>query len=97
MVRTKEDREFIYYWMSSDIGQKVIKSIISTTAQPKFNKTDFKKIMIPIPLIKEQQQISNILSSVDTQIEEYENKKSKLENLKKGLMQQLLTGKIRAI
>ncbi|WP_317722626.1 restriction endonuclease subunit S [Clostridium tetani] len=97
LVRTKEDREFMYYWMSSDIGQKIIKTIISTTAQPKFNKTDFKKIMIPIPLIKEQQKITNILLSVDTQIEEYKNKKAKLEELKKGLMQQLLTGKIRVM
>ncbi|HCI29111.1 MAG TPA: restriction endonuclease subunit S, partial [Fervidobacterium sp.] len=42
-----------------------------------------------------QQKIADILSSVDDQIEEYQTKKEKLEMLKKGLMQKLLTGKIR--
>ena len=55
----------------------------------------FKELKIVIPPIEEQKQIANILSSVDNQIEEYENKKIKLEELKKGLMQQLLTGNIR--
>ena len=45
--------------------------------------------------IKEQEKIASILSEVDKKIEEYENKKQKLEKLKKGLMQQLLTGMIR--
>lgn len=97
LVRSKENKEFIYYWLSSDIGQKSIREIISTTAQPKFNKTDFKKIKIPVPPSIEQQKIADILLAVDTQISEYENKKLKLEELKKGLMQQLLTGKIRVI
>lgn len=97
LVRSIQNREFIYYWLSSDIGQKALKEIISTTAQPKFNKTDFKKIQLPIPNLEEQEKIALILSEVDKKIEEYENKKQKLEELKRGLMQQLLTGKIRII
>ena len=54
-----------------------------------------RKLEIPVPSLEEQKKIASILSSVDNQIEEYQNKKSKLEELKKGLMQQLLTGKIR--
>ena len=58
-------------------------------------KETLTKFLIPIPSLEEQTKIASILSSVDNQIEEYQNKKSKLEELKKGLMQQLLTGKIR--
>ncbi|HOM73743.1 MAG TPA: restriction endonuclease subunit S [Fervidobacterium sp.] len=54
-----------------------------------------KESLVPKPDINEQQKIADILSSVDDQIEEYQTKKEKLEMLKKGLMQKLLTGKIR--
>ena len=53
------------------------------------------KIKVIIPSIGEQEKIVSILLEVDKKIEEYENKKQKLEELKKGLMQQLLTGRIR--
>ncbi|WP_373866294.1 hypothetical protein [Clostridium butyricum] len=49
------------------------------------------------PNLNEQNKIADILISVDNQISENKNKKIKLEELKKGLMQQLLTGKIRVI
>nr|WP_243448733.1 restriction endonuclease subunit S [Clostridium perfringens] len=97
LVRSNENRDFLYYWLSSDIGQKKIREIISTTAQPKFNKTDFKKIKLPIPSLDEQEKIALILSSIDKKIEQDKYKKEKLEEVKKGLMQNLLTGKLRVI
>lgn len=57
--------------------------------------SDLLKFKIYVPSLLEQEKIVSILSEVDKKIEEYENKKQKLEELKKGLMQQLLTGKIR--
>jgi len=42
---------------------------------------------VVIPTVEEQQKIVSILSSVDYKIEEYEAKKQKLEELKKGLIQ----------
>lgn len=64
-------------------------------AQPVISGQKIYVINIALPNLEEQKKIANILSSIDMQIEEYENKKIKLEELKKGLMQQLLTGKIR--
>lgn len=58
------------------------------------NLNNFKVILPPI---KEQEKIASILSKVDENIDEYVNKKQKLEELKKGLMQQLLTGRTRVI
>ncbi|MGL5752714.1 MAG: restriction endonuclease subunit S [Paraclostridium sp.] len=91
LVRTNEIKEYIYYWLSSSIGQNNIKSIISTTAQPKFNKTDFKNIKILLPSLKEQEKIAEILSSVDSQIDDTEMLIEKCRVLKKGLMQRLLS------
>ena len=54
-----------------------------------------RKFLLPLPKKEEQDKIASILSEVDEKIAKYENKKQMLEELKKGLMQQLLTGKIR--
>lgn len=50
---------------------------------------------IPVPPLEEQKKIVSILSSVNEQIESYEQEQGKYELLKQGLMQQLLTGQVR--
>ncbi|MEG0774381.1 restriction endonuclease subunit S [Clostridium sp.] len=59
-------------------------------------KETLTKFKIPLPPLKEQHQIASILSSAYEHVDKYELKKEKLQELKKGLMQKLLTGKIRA-
>ena len=54
-----------------------------------------KEKVLPLPPLPEQQKIAGILSGVDEKIEVERKRKEKLEELKKGLMQDLLTGKIR--
>ena len=89
---------YMGYYFSSDIGWKQLKSISTgTTSVAAIYTKDLMKIIVIIPSIGEQEKIVSILLEVDKKIEEYENKKQKLEELKKGLMQQLLTGKIRVI
>jgi len=56
----------------------------------------FTKILLPYPEdISEQETIANTLLCVEKQIVQQQGYKSKLDNLKKGLMQKLLTGQIR--
>jgi type I restriction enzyme, S subunit len=55
----------------------------------------FRETLVPVPPICEQRQIAAILSTVDAQIDTYHSKLAALTCLKAGLMQQLLTGKIR--
>ena len=54
-----------------------------------------KDIFLPIPPIDEQNRIEEILSELDAKIETEQAFKAELEQLKKGLIQVLLTGKIR--
>ncbi|MDI6617341.1 MAG: restriction endonuclease subunit S [Clostridiales bacterium] len=95
LVRSNENKDYIFYWLQSRFGQESLKDIISITAQPKFNKTDFKTLLIPIPSYKEQQKLALILLLIDEKISQYESQKENLKRLKNGLMQKLLTGKIR--
>jgi len=62
---------------------------------PSLSKKIIENIKIPLPPIDEQQKIAEILSTWDEAIEKQESLIKEKENLKKGLMQQLLTGKVR--
>ena len=88
--------KYFYYISQTEMYNNEIKLITKPAVnQASFTVADFKSIKISVPPINEQIRIVSILSEVDEKIEEHENKKKKLEELKKGLMQQLLTGMIR--
>lgn len=53
--------------------------------------------MVISPTIAEQTTIANVLTSMDNEIESLETKKTKYETIKLGMMQQLLTRKIRLV
>lgn len=55
----------------------------------------FKKLYIPVPPIKEQLILASSIRSVDDKIFSLEKKNQSNSNIKKGLMQDLLTGKVR--
>jgi len=69
--------------------------IATRTTVSYMNKDNCESIPIAIPPLEEQRKIIQILSNIDFKIKENMNYKSKLESIKKGLMQKLLTGKIR--
>ena len=81
--------------LQSNILQSIIEAEQTKSAQPKLALTRIKEFLIPVPSDIEQVKIASILMEVDEKIGQYKNKKQKLEELKKGLMQQLLTGMIR--
>ena len=85
--------EYLYYRL--DFEKENIINLGAGGAQPNISQDIIKSYKLAIPSIVEQQRIALILSEIDEKIDEYENKKKKLEELKKGLMQQLLTGMIR--
>ncbi len=56
---------------------------------------EIRKILIPIPSKGEQQQIAEILTVVDNKLQALTKRKQQLEEIKQGLMQDLLTGRVR--
>ena len=69
MVKFKGNNDFYYYWLKSHFGQHMLQSIVTGSAQPKFNKTNFKDLQIPVPPLDEQESIASILKSLDDKIE----------------------------
>lgn len=58
---------------------------------------DIQKIVIPTPTVDEQSKIVSILANMDSEIEVLEQNLVKYRQVKQGMMQQLLTGKIRLV
>ena len=54
-----------------------------------------KSILLPLPTLDEQRAIAQILSDMDAELDALERKRAKYRAVKQGMMQQLLTGKIR--
>ena len=63
MVKSKINDHYLYYYFCSESGQKNILSLVSGSAMPKFNKTDFKNLTIPVVDEQTQQHIVNTISS----------------------------------
>jgi len=59
------------------------------------SKRNIAKIQIPVPALQEQKQIAEILNDMDSVLMDLEQKRDKYVMLKQGMMQQLLTGRIR--
>lgn len=91
------NENYIKYILQSKRYWDWVKVMSTRSGQPGINSKEYGEFKIQLPILEEQNKISSMLSSIDNQIEEYENKKIKFEELKKGLMQKLLTGKIRVI
>jgi len=85
---------FLFYFYLY-FGEKIIFSIAQGTKQQNLYSDTVKKVILIIPPLKEQEKITLVFSEIDSKIDDLESKKSSLENLKKGLMQKLLTGQIR--
>ena len=91
----KSNQNFLEYVLNSNICEK--QHIIETigTTRPRVNLEQIRNLQFPTPPINEQQKIASILSGVDAYIQKNQQYKERLEKLKKGLMQKLLTGQIR--
>ena len=65
------------------------------SGQPGINSKEYGKLKLLIPKIDEQEKITTILSEFDREIKNLSKYKNALIQQKKGLMEQLLTGKKR--
>lgn len=81
--------EYVYYWFENNIN--TVMSLAGQTAVLMINKTDFSKIKIPLPPLKEQEKIADILSTADSKIDAVALQIEKAEILKKGILQKLLS------
>ena len=61
------------------------------------SKSNIKKVILPLPPLREQQAIAEVLSDVDAEIESLARRLDKLVNQKQGLSEELLSGRTRLV
>jgi type I restriction enzyme S subunit len=96
LIRFKPDSnqllpEFLFYFTHSDYYYNWVKGILRAGAQPNINAKEYSNMLLPKPPIGEQKGIAEILTTLDEAIEKTDQIVEKIKDVKKSLMQKLLT------
>ena len=93
----KIDLSFLKQLLLTDKVTKDFEDMSSGTSnsQQRITPSDFLKYEISIPSLEEQRKMALILFDMDTEIQRLEEKLSKYQKVKQGMMEELLTGKVR--
>ena len=97
MKNNEHNPIFLSYYLNSSIGRKIMSTLAQGATRYNLSKNNFAETIIELPKKEEQTAIASILSDMDDEISALEQKLAKCQKLKQGMMQQLLTGKIRLI
>lgn len=95
IVKPFENAMFLYYTLKSEYVDKEVDLSIHSTSQPAFGMEKIRELLIKKPLLKEQETISEILEEFDNSIHNMRNDKTKFNNMRLGLLSDLITGKVR--
>ena len=86
---------FVVYVLNSSVCFDQLRRETIGSTRPRVNISQVRNLKIPLSPLDEQQKIAEILSTADKKLELERNEKTRLEKIKQGLMDLLLTGKIR--
>ena len=100
IIRVRLDKKqvnplFYYYYFDSFEGFKKVQPLVTQVAAAGIRGSELARISLPVPPLQEQKKIATILKACDDEIDLLKRKAAALREQKKGLMQQLLTGKVR--
>jgi type I restriction enzyme S subunit len=88
---------YIFSLFFAEFVEKQIQTLLAGSNYPAINSSDVRKLDIPLPQMDEQTHIAKILSDMDAEIAALETKLAKYRHIKQGMMQNLLTGRIRLV
>jgi restriction endonuclease S subunit len=102
MYRPKEgilNLDYLLYFFKSPKGKYLLELASPGGAgrNKTLGQTEFLKLKIPVPSMDEQIRLVDVLDTATKELQHYQQKLSNLKLQKKGLMQQLLTGKVRTV
>jgi type I restriction enzyme S subunit len=93
----KADPVYVYFHLFADDVGRQIESLIAGSNYPAVNSSDVRALHIPLPPLSEQRAIASVLSDMETEIITMGERLKKTRTLKQGMMQELLTGRIRLV
>ena len=87
------DSKFLFFWFESNASR--IDDLGSGSTVKGISLSDLRAISFLLPTKNEQSAIATILSDMDNEIQTLEQRLAKTRQIKKGMMQELLTGRTR--
>ena len=87
--------KFFYYLINRYETNSSLKSKVGGSAQLGLSRKAVVEQEVPIPPYEEQHAIASVLSDMDAEITALEQRRDKTRAIKQGMMQQLLTGRVR--
>ena len=95
-AKNEDDNLISYYELLSEIGERQFYSYVAGSNYPAIGDSDIRNIRLVLPSsVKEKTAIANILLKVDEAIAAVQGSIAAAERLKKCLMQNLLTGRMK--
>ena len=94
MISSALYENYLYYIFVSDNGQFLLRSILSGSAQPKFNKTDFRNLGIICPPNEALDKFNEVIAPLYEMSETRKAESQQLEQLRDTLLPQLMSGEI---
>jgi type I restriction enzyme S subunit len=91
--KNRADFRFLHYVLLN----KTLSDLVSTTALPSLSGRVLSAIEVKLPPLQEQIVIAAVLSDMDAELAALEARRDKTRALKQGMMQELLTGRIRLV
>ena len=88
---------FLAYFFRGNVGRDIMNSLAQGATRYNLSKNQFRALELNMPSGKEQRAIAQVLSDMDTEITSLEERRDKTIAIKQGMMQQLLTGKVRLL
>jgi type I restriction enzyme S subunit len=88
---------FVYYQLQSSELTKQIVLLTNASSQGNIGMGDIEKLALRLPPPDEQTAIATVLSDMDAELATLEARRDKTRALKQGMMQELLTGRIRLV
>lgn len=90
--------KYLFFVCLSNYFQEILKKNASQTTLPIINKTEFSKLQIPMPSLKEQEQIASYLDELSSNVknlkQNYQMQIKNLQELKKSLLDKAFQGRL---
>jgi type I restriction enzyme S subunit len=92
---TKYSNLFLAYFFRGPEGRRLMYALAQGATRYNLSKKQFMSLVLVLPEVDEQAAIAAVLSDMDAEIAALEQRRDKTQAIKQGMMQQLLTGRIR--
>lgn len=93
----KVDGLFLTYYIRSNEGREIMKTLAQGSTRFNLSKKALLAAKVTLPTMSEQSAITAILADMDAEIAALTEKHEKARAIKQGMMQQLLTGRVRLV